>query len=181
MGRSKQLLEIDGAPLLVQSARVALSTGIPVTVVLGAEAEAHESVLRGLPVDQVLNPQWALGMGRSLKVGLQQILLTQPQTDAILVMLCDQPKVSAQHVRALLEKGQQTKKNIVASAYSNSLGVPALFKQPIFSDLLALDDSAGAAKLIRARPENVAVVPFPEGAIDLDTPEDVARYRDGRQ
>lgn len=176
MGQSKQMLVVDGKPLLVHSVRVALATGADVFVVLGANAEAHKAVLRDLPVHLIDHPQWKNGMGSSLKAGLKAILTAHPAATGVLIMLCDQPRVSSSHLRALLTQATRSEKAIIASRYHQTDGVPALFKQPVFSSLLVLSDEAGAAKFIRSHPDQVDVVDFPEGIIDLDTPDDVARY-----
>jgi molybdenum cofactor cytidylyltransferase len=176
MGRPKQMLVVDGQPLLMHSVREATATGADVFVVIGAHAEEHKALLSSLPIHLVEHTQWQNGMGSSLKAGLKKILAANPAATGVLVMLCDQPKVSRAHLETLLNCAAQSEKEIVASHYDQTLGVPALFKQSMFSSLLALGDEAGAAKLIRNHPDSVEVVDFPEGSIDLDTPEDLARY-----
>jgi len=183
MGQPKQMLVVDGEPLLVHSVRVALETGAEVYVVIGAHADAHKALLSGLPIHMVEHPHWQNGMGSSLKAGLREILIANPTTTGVLVMLCDQPKVSRAHLETLLHRAARSEKEIVASHYDQTFGVPALFKQSMLSSLLTLGDEAGAAKLIRSHPDKVEVVDFPDGSIDLDTPGDVARYtaRSGMQ
>jgi len=61
---------------------------------------------------------------------------------------------------------------IVACAYQNTLGVPALFRRKLFPELLALDAQAGAKKLIKKYQSQTAAIRFPEGAFDVDTPAD---------
>ncbi|MBL7850430.1 MAG: nucleotidyltransferase family protein [Cyclobacteriaceae bacterium] len=176
MGRSKQMLVVDGEPLLVRSVRAALETGSPVFVVLGAKAEEHKSLLTDFPVRLVHHPSWERGMGSSLKEGLKAILAEGPGVTGVVVMLCDQPRVNSEHLRTLMNRAGNSPKTIIASAYHQTIGVPALFKSALFPQLLALGDEAGAAKLIRSQPDRVEAVDFPEGVIDLDTPDDVARY-----
>lgn len=176
MGQPKQMLVVDGEPLLVHSVRVALATGADVFVVLGANAEAHKAVLRDHPVHLIDHPQWKNGMGSSLKAGLKEMLTANPAATGVLVMLCDQPRVSRDHLERLLNRAARSEKEIVASHYDQTFGVPALFKQSMFPSLLTLGDEAGAAKLIRNHSDKVDVVDFPGGGIDLDTPGDLERY-----
>lgn len=176
MGTSKQLLVVDGEPLLLRSVHAALDASSDVTVVLGANAHAHRFVLRDLPIRVVDHSGWELGMGSSLKAGLKAIVATKPSATEVIVMLCDQPKVDSAHLKAILREASRSDQEIIASRYHNTLGVPALFKASVFSELLALGDEAGASKLIRSHPEKVKAVDFPDGAIDLDTPDDVTRY-----
>jgi molybdenum cofactor cytidylyltransferase len=176
MGTSKQLLVVDGEPLLLRSVHAALEVSSDVTVVLGANAHAHRVVLGDLPIRIVDHPGWELGMGSSLKAGLKAIVATNPSATEVLVMLCDQPKVGGAHLKTILKEASRSDHEIIASRYQNTLGVPSLFKASVFSDLLGLADEAGASKLIRSHPEKVEAVDFPDGAIDLDTPDDVTRY-----
>ena len=76
----------------------------------------------------------------------------------------------------LIALREKTKKPIVASSYSNTLGVPALFDRSYFEELLRLNDESGAKSIILANRERVAELPFPEGKIDIDTVEDYERF-----
>ncbi|HQQ83696.1 MAG TPA: nucleotidyltransferase family protein [Cyclobacteriaceae bacterium] len=177
MGTSKQLLDIGGVPLLVHSVQIALDCGASsVVVVLGAQAEVHQRTIAGLSAEVVVHPDWKNGMGSSLKAGLTY-LLRHDKLEAVMVMVCDQPKLTAQHLRELITTYRKTKKSIIASHYGGTDGVPALFDQSLFPELLLLPDEQGARKVIAARAENVVSVSFPEGAIDLDTPEDYKKYK----
>ncbi len=176
MGQSKQLLPVNGMPLLVDAAHEALNACPRVIVVLGAEAEAHRSALAGLPLNIVVNPHWQKGMGSSLKQGLAQLLQTDPSVEGVLVMVCDQPGATSSHLVKLIKLAAQSTKAIIASAYGNTQGVPALFKRQAFGLLSLIGDESGAAKLIRQHPEMVDVIDLPGGDIDIDTPTDYQRF-----
>lgn len=57
MGRPKGLLERDGTPLLRLHVEAFEAAGLPVRVVLGAEAERHRAVLPAT-VQILVNPSW---------------------------------------------------------------------------------------------------------------------------
>ena len=59
----------------------------------------------------------------------------------ILLMLCDQPLIHSEHLRALLGDNNA---GIVATAYTGILGVPAVFAPRFADELLALRGDAGA-------------------------------------
>lgn len=178
MGTSKQLLDIGGVTLLMHSVQIALDCGASsVVVVLGAQAEVHQQALAGLAAEVVIHPDWKKGMGSSLKAGLTYLLRRQDKPEAVMVLVCDQPRLTTQHLRELIIMYGKTKQPIVASHYGGTDGVPALFDQSLFPELLLLPDEQGARKVIAARAENVVSVSFPEGAIDLDTPEDYKKYK----
>ncbi len=178
MGRSKQLLDIGGVPLLVHSVRIALDSGLqPVTVVLGAHAEEHRQLIQSLPVDVIVHSAWEKGMGSSLKAGLSHLLNQTTPPEAVMVMVCDQPRLTTEHLRSLVTAFEKTKKSIIASHYGGTDGVPALFDKSLFAELLALPDEQGARKVIAANGDVTERIAFPDGALDLDTPEDYNRYK----
>lgn len=109
-------------------------------------------------------------MGSSIQAGVQQI--TAQPLDAIIVMLCDQPLVTSANLNQLIESYQVTQRSVIASAYTDTLGVPALFSHQLFPDLLRLNPNEGAKHLIKQYRDRVESIFFPEGASDLDTPED---------
>src|SRR5690606_9963465 len=126
-----------------------------------------------LPVTIVNNPAWDSGMGSSIKAGLTYLLSTAPNTSAVVILVCDQPFLRTDHLKQMTHRFRQGA-TIVASEYSNTLGVPALFSKDFFHALLALPDSEGARQIIKRNAEKVTSMPFPEGAVDLDTPSDIA-------
>ncbi len=176
LGRSKQLLTYQGITLLKRTALVALETKFPTLVVLGANANAHQEEINELPLQITYNPDWSRGMGHSLKHGLRQILLQAPDTDCILILVCDQPHLHAAHLLELKNKFHESGASIVASAYADGAGVPAIFGREWFDTILHLSDEQGARSIIAQHKSQVATVPFPLGAIDIDTPEDVTKF-----
>lgn len=177
MGRSKQMLEISGEQLLLTSTKSALaSDATKVMVVLGANEPAHRKIIEKLSVEIITNANWQTGMGSSLKKGLQKLLQTTPQLNAILVMVCDQPLLTTDHLNNLIQTFKTTKSQIVASHYSGDTGVPALFEKSFFEELLNLENNSGAKKIIQQHKEVVHTIAFPQGAIDLDTPDDYQNF-----
>lgn len=179
MGESKQLLRIGDESLLRMSIHTACDSGAaPIVVVLGAQAEKHRESIADLPVAVVINEEWEKGMGSSLKKGIDFLSTHHPHYRACLVMVCDQPAVTAQHLVALCHAQATSGKEIIASQYGNSSGVPVLFSRRFESELLMLPDEAGAKKLLHDHAEAVYTIDLPGGETDLDTPEDVKRFRE---
>lgn len=174
MGSPKQLIEIDGRPLLVRAIEAALAAPVwPVVVVLGANATAIRPVIGHLPVLVVDNPAWAEGMASSIREGVATLRQFSRALDAAVLALCDQPGFSAATVESLLAAHRATGRGIVAARYSGRLGAPALFTRAHFPALAALTGEEGARDLLNADPARVAAVDLPELARDLDTPEDL--------
>lgn len=178
LGQPKQLLEIDGRPLLVRTVEAALaSTSWPVVVVLGAHAEAIRPVLAGLPVLVTENAAWPEGMAASIRAGTETLQQFSRHLDAALVALCDQPAFSAAIVAQLVAAHQDSGRSIVAARYSGRLGAPALFLRRHFPTLASLTGEEGARALLNGDPAEITAVDLPELALDLDTPADIATLR----
>lgn len=171
-GRPKQLIPFMGNSLLRHLTQVgAASTAESVLVVLGAYAEFLKHQLHGLKVRTVVNPDWNSGMSSSVRAGIQGLART---VKGALLVLCDQPYVTSRLLDRMIETFEKTKKLIVACEYENSLGVPALFDRELFGELEKLSGDRGARQVIMRHRNDVAAISFPEGSIDIDTPQDIA-------
>lgn len=181
MGRSKQLLEIEGEPMLCRCVKVALEiNSAKVVVILGANEKPHRDLIGKLPVHIVSNYYWKTGMGSSIKTGLNYLLQSCNELEGVIIMVCDQPALTSAHLKILIQKFYEKKKAIIASAYDSSSGVPVLFGRSFFSNLLLLSDEQGAKKIVQQFPEQVENVAFPSGSVDLDTEEDYQNYLNGK-
>ena len=175
LGKPKQLVLFNGKSLLKHGVEVAIDvTTEPVIVVLGANPELLEKELVDKPVTMVINKEWEEGMASSIRCGLKKLLEITPNADAAVIMVCDQPFVTAELLTGLIEKYRETQKPIVASSYENSRGTPALFDKSIFALLIELKGDSGAKKIMKEHPDWVSEVEFPLGKIDIDTKEDEA-------
>lgn len=180
LGKLKQLLPFRGGTLLRHAIKTALSADAYVTlVVLGAHASRIKEEIKGMPIDTVINEQYEEGMASSIKAGMQFMLKKYLHLNGIMMMVCDQPYVSSQHLRSLVDKQISSGAAIVASSYKNRKGVPALFHQDMFHELLQLEGDTGARKIVEAHPDDSESVPFPLGDIDIDSLEDYEAFIQG--
>ena len=188
--RPKQLVQFRGKSLLRRIVEAAAEAKCsPVVVVIGSETEKTRGELAGTSAIAVENKDWQRGIGTSIRAGVRgaidnatkegrfpnrpSAVSKPPLLEGIVLLTCDQPFVEAQTIRELIALYEKTKKAIVASSYSDTLGVPALFDQSCFAELLALDGDSGAKPIILSKRERVAEFLFPEGKIDIDTAEDL--------
>jgi molybdenum cofactor cytidylyltransferase len=178
LGRPKQLVPFRGVPLVVHAASTALAAALgPVIVVLGAAADAVASLLSPLSVDTIPNPRWSDGMGASLRAGVAAL---PPQVDAAIVMVCDQPRVTTEHLVALAARCSSDGAAIVGTTYDDgagaeTVGVPALFGRAHFDELMQLPADRGAKALLQRHRARLVTVRLPGGEIDVDTQADVDR------
>lgn len=182
MGQPKQQLLIDGEPLLRRMVLELVQSKVDSTVVvLGSDAEIHKKLIEDLPVEVIIHNQWSNGMGSSLKKGLNHCKEMYKNLDAVLIAVCDQPRLTAEHINNLLQTYHHTSKPVVASSYSGTMGVPALLNKKNFESIGHLNDGQGAKKLILENSQETTAVDFAEGAIDLDTPDDYRTFLHNRQ
>ena len=185
MGRPKQLLKFEGETLLRRAARAALETGQrPIVVVLGSQANALLDELASLDVLSVVNQSWQEGMSSSIRCGLERALaasVTHDEIEAALLMLCDQPLVTSDVLRRLVDAHRIGPATLVAAEYEagneKTLGVPAIFSRALFPELMVLNGAEGAKRIIARHRTETLVIPVPEAAFDIDTPADYRTLR----
>jgi molybdenum cofactor cytidylyltransferase len=171
MGTPKQLLRVEGVPLVRRAALAALgSRARRVFVVLGCEAEAVAAELRDPGLSLLRHPDWARGLGSSIRAGVEAAARAEPPADAVLLLLADQSRVCAATLDRLIDVFAATGRGIVAGAYAGTVGAPALFARRHFPALLSLEGDRGAKSVIEAHPGDVERVACDEAALDLDTP-----------
>ena len=175
LGRPKQLLMLAGETMISRAVRLASESGAsPVIAVLGAHHELIREALAMGSATSVLNGAWEQGISTSIHAGLAVLEDTAPRCSGVLILGCDQPRLTASHLHALLEVfAEQVTPTIVASAYAGVLGTPAVFPREVFPDLRALGGDKGARALLMQPPRPLVTLPFPGGEIDLDLPPDL--------
>ncbi len=176
LGTPKQLLPYKGTTLLGYTIQVALDTKCdPVLVVLGAGSDTIKAAIKDYPVQIVENDGWEEGMGSSLRVGLLEMLKLQPDTEAVILMVCDQPFVTKSVLLCLISEQLHSGKGITASGYLAKMGTPALFHKKYFEELIALGGDSGARPLLKRYATDVVIIPFEDGGTDIDTKQDYER------
>lgn len=175
LGRPKQLINYQGKTLLQHSIEAAQHSAADVLiVVLGCNADLIQTHIESKEVSVLVHAHWKDGMSSSMQCGLRHLIETR-QVDQVVLMLCDQPFVHQGLLDQLILDKQTSGKGIIACSYAGTVGVPALFDQKYFSELLALKGTEGAKKVILNHQEDTFLVDFPLGAVDLDTEEDVQK------
>jgi molybdenum cofactor cytidylyltransferase len=180
MGRPKQLLDWGGTPLVRLAAETALAARLdPAIVVVGAARAAVAAALAGLSLRIVDNPAYAEGQSTSLRAGVAAL---GPEVGAAVVLLGDQPFVTAGMIARIVADWRTSGKPIVAPLYAGKRGNPVLFARTIFPELLRIQGDQGARGVLASDPSRVQLVPFddPRPLADIDTPEDYDRLVRGQ-
>ncbi|MBS0375045.1 MAG: nucleotidyltransferase family protein [Proteobacteria bacterium] len=169
LGRPKQLVCLDGVPLV----RRALGTALALRprwagVVVGAYAARVAAAARGAGASIVPARRWREGLAASLAAGVRA---APGDARWLLVLLVDQWRVGpADCARLLVRAGRRP----VAASYAGRLGVPALWPRSAWPALARLRGDRGAQALLQ---RTALPVPMPRAAADLDTPADLATLR----
>jgi molybdenum cofactor cytidylyltransferase len=173
-GSQKLLAPFHGAALIRRTVENVLASQVSETlVVLGRDGEGVRRALAGLPVRFVTNLDFRSGLSTSLRAGVEAI---EPSTLAAIILLGDQPGVTADIVDQLIEEGRRSRRPIVVPEYAGTRGNPVMFDAMIFPELRTIEGDQGARAVIARDPARVATVCFSfEMPADVDTPEDYAR------
>ena len=170
LGKPKQLLNYKGKTLLAHSLQIAIETQLqPIVTVLGANLDTLKQSIEPTNTNIVINQEWSEGMASSIRCGIEELLKIAPSIAGVIIMVCDQPYVTAKLLTDLVEKHEDSSKPIIASRYNNNIGTPALFDKTIFALLLSLKGDSGAKKIMKSNPDWLETVNFPFGEIDIDT------------
>ncbi|MBI3927455.1 MAG: EF2563 family selenium-dependent molybdenum hydroxylase system protein [Armatimonadetes bacterium] len=174
MGRPKQLMGIEGGPMLEHVVKQWLESRLDeVILVLGYRADdlrAHLRLERSR-LHVVIAADWQEGMAASLRAGVR----AAGDADSVLIGLGDMPWVTPEIVDCLVARAGSSERGMVAPFVGRRRGHPVLFKRNHFEALLALQGDRGAAVLLQAHPEDVEKVPVSTRAVlrDVDRPEDL--------
>ncbi|MEO1527415.1 MAG: nucleotidyltransferase family protein [Planctomycetota bacterium] len=176
LGRPKQLLKMGGETLIQSAIRKANLSGIDEAVVVtGAFAESVRESIRSEDCRVLHNPDWAEGIGSSIRCAAQHLKAHANPVESVLFLLCDQPFVPSSHLRALVEAITKHPATIAATRYPDGgKGIPACFPAAYLEELASLNGSVGAKKLILEKQS--LFLPHDSVAIDIDTEADVRAH-----
>ena len=172
MGRPKLLLPLGGEAIVRRTARAMCASGYDeVLVVSGSEQGRIAEALDGLPVRHAHNPDFATGMGSSFRTGVAHL---PPESEAAMFALADQPFVTADEYRAILDTWRLQRPPIVSSRFGEVTAPPHLFVRSLYPELSVLVH--GARPVLQRHASTMIVLHFPaDRLLDIDTPEDYER------
>lgn len=177
-GTTKQVAELQGRPMVGHVVATALASSLveQVLVVVGHDAGVVSAAVAGSgPVEVVDNPVHATGQASSVRAGVAAA--RRRGASAVVVLLADEPDVTAQAVDAVVgavRDGAPASR----ARYEDGPGHPVAFAARVFDRLLGLDGDRGARDLLAELGVVAVPVPGPRPR-DLDRPEDLAE-RDHR-
>jgi molybdenum cofactor cytidylyltransferase len=174
-GQPKQVIDIQGKPMIRYVAEQALLSGLdPLIVVVGAASDQVSAALDGLPIRIVHNPDWEAGQSTSVLAGLKSLPL---KTGAVLYILGDQPYVNSDMMHALVERWRVTGAAIVAPLVAGQRANPVLFDRDTFPQFAGLSGDQGARALLQKFKVEYLEWHDERALFDIDAQEDYERYK----
>ncbi len=173
MGQPKQLLPWKDTTLLGNAiGKATASDAKSVVVVLGANATQIKKGITETALEIIENKRWASGLGSSIACGTDFLIKKRNRPNGILIMLADQPFIDTVYLNAMIATFNPDQEVIIATAYKNRAGVPALFSENFYKKLTKLDDDSGAKRIIDRYIENVSILELQQKTVDIDTKSD---------
>lgn len=145
--------------------------------VLGANADKIKSEITSENIKFIENKNFENGLSSSIISGINYFNDKALKFDGILILLADQPSIESAYLASLLDLFQKNKDVIIASNYGKKLGVPAIFSERYFADLLFIKGDKGAKEFINQRTEQVMCPESTTNFFDIDTQEDLEFFR----
>ena len=169
LGRPKQLLPYGAGTLLGHVVGVARAAAFDQTIVtIGGGADDVRARVDLGGADVVVNDAYGAGCSSSIAAALRAV---DPRCDVLVLLLGDQPGVTAATVAALL--GGRGDAPLAVCRYDDGRGHPIALGRSVFRELAGLHGDKGVWRLLDERAGDVAEVPMAGGIpLDVDTPED---------
>ncbi len=167
-GSSKQLAEFDGKPLAKRALDTAVTVfGDSTALVLGHNWKAVAQSCSPLPGFLIVNDQHERGLGSSIACAIRSV---PHSAQAIILMLADQPLITAKHLQHLRDSWSGADNEIVATEFEGTAGPPVLFPRACFNDLATLQGETGGRHLLSDERFTVRKIGFEPASVDIDTP-----------
>jgi molybdenum cofactor cytidylyltransferase len=168
MGAQKLLLPVGGEALVRRTVRHVCDAGYDdVLVVVGSDWEDTLAALDGLPIRHAVNAEYASGMGSSFRTAIEHL----PDSDAAMFALADQPFVTTNEFRIVLDAFRRQAPAIISVRYGDVMAPPHLFQKEFFPELAQLQH--GARSVLQRHHDRQLVLRFPSDLLmDIDTHED---------
>lgn len=174
MGELKQVMDIEGKPMVRQVAEPLLAAGLELIVVIGYERERVTQALHDLPCDYVINEQPEDGMFSSVRLGCLAI----PSKEPCLITTCDCPGIQPKTIQRVKETLEREQTKVIIPTFQGRRGHPAALPAFLVDQIRTLPpNTPGLNSLWKEKPDMVLQVEVYDPAVlrDLDRPEDVER------
>lgn len=177
-GRTKQLLDYHGQPIVRYIVKTALTAGLqPLVLVTGYQAKKMGQEVQGLPIIISRNTEWKNGQSTSIRAGIKSL---PNDIDAVMFLLGDQPQITVAVIKAILNYYYLTGNLIVSTEIHGIQSHPVLFDKITFKDLLELKGDTGGKQIFSIYPPSPLPWQDERLLLDIDTPTDYENLISGK-
>jgi molybdenum cofactor cytidylyltransferase len=172
MGQPKLLLPYMDKTIIETVVQTVLQSQVKhIIVVLGSEKDKIHQQIRNYPIIIAENPDYQNGMLSSIQCGLRAV---PGDTDAVMVLLGDQPMVTGPVIDQLTDFYEHTDKGILIAVHQEKRGHPILFKIKYKKEIERLTFQNTMHDFTRKFETDILEVETGTTDIldDIDTPED---------
>ena len=173
----KQLLKINNKTLLeitLETAKKVNSKNI--FCVLGANADKIKIETNIKDIHFIFNRNFESGLSSSIVTGIYHLKKLHANFDGVLILLADQPDVNTVYLNKVISVFNENTTKIITSNYNDNAGVPAIFPQKYFDELLLLKGDKGAKEFLQAHSLEIVKLNTEHAFKDLDTQEEYQSY-----
>ncbi len=176
-GRAKQTLIWKDDNLINTVIETVFKAGLaPIVVVLGARAQEVSRTIKHKDLKIVSNLDWEQGQSSSIKLGIQALLETNPDTTGAFFLQVDQPQTPYSLIE-LMKKEALNGAEIVAPLVHDELISPVYFSKQCFEKLKQIEGDRGGKTIFPYFVVRTVDWQDKRQGLDIDTPEDYEMLR----
>lgn len=174
----KQLEKIGDKTLLdITLEKIKSSYSDYIYCVLGANADKIKREITSENIQFIENKNFENGLSSSIVAGIEYFKKYNLNFDGIFILLADQPAIETEYLKAMIALFEENPSTIIASNYGDALGVPAIFSEKYFSELLLIKGDKGAKEFINQKRNEVIYPKKTTNFLDIDTKEDLELFK----
>jgi Uncharacterized MobA-related protein len=142
-------------------------------IILVTQYKEIKEALLNYPIEVVMNNKSELGISHSIKLGINIDL----EADAYMFMVCDQPFISLESIKALIDSFIKSNKGMACAHNDGNLGNPAIFSSKYKEELLNLKGDVGGKVVMKKHLEDLEKVEISNETelMDIDTKEELEK------
>lgn len=179
-GANKLLYKLNGKCMYrygIEAAERLLQEGLLESVIVVTQYEEiicdikeHFSKLQ-----TVRNPHPEDGISGSIRLGVEKLIESENKCGkSCMFMVADQPYLTVESLRKMIESQKISEKGILVSASYGRMGNPVIFDQKYYAELRSLKGDVGGKQVIKKHLDDVQMFEMPAPELkDLDSPTEI--------